>query len=355
MTITNRPRTDSPQLDSAEARDHQAPIHPASRRGVRRWGAAVFTVLFVVPLLALGANFVWQNWLIAKADPDLVHELNISRGGLGDQPGESTAEHGSAAHSPLPGFLSELSQEALDSAENPLDLVLQIAQKALKHLDENVHDYQCLMVSEVSLNGKVRDPQYMLCKIREKREQVPFAVYGRFLKPQNINGQEVIWVEGQNDGNLIAHQAGLLNLARWNLPPDGAIAMNGNKYPITNIGLRNLLELMIERGERDRKFGSCEINLDPACEVDGRKCALLEIRHPQKEGPYDFHLARIYFDLEHLVLFGYEGFDWPTAEVTEPPLIERFFYSDLQLNIGLTERDFDPDNPEYNYPGKKPK
>jgi len=251
--------------------------------------------------------------------------------------------------------LSGLSRESLDAAENPLDVVLEIADKSHKHLLENIRDYECLMVSAVQMNGKLRDAQYMQCKIREGNPTagIPFAVYGKFLKPQSLNGQEVIWVEGKNDGNLVAHQAGLLNLARWNLPPNGTIAMNGNKYPITEIGLVNLLELMIERGRRDRAYGKCEISFDPKVEVDGRKCVLLEIRHPKKEGPYDFHLARIYFDIEQQLLFGYEGFDWPAGPGQEPPLLEKFFYSDLRLNVGLTEADFDPNNPAYNYPGKK--
>lgn len=323
------------------------------RRGLRVWVLGTLALLLLLPGLFLGANYIWQNWLVATADPALAHELTISRGGDGNEASGKGSEP--VPGEPLPGVLGGLSKEALAAAENPLDVVLDVARRALEHLQQNVQDYQCRMVSEVRLNGKFREAQHMLCKIREKRGEVSFAVYGKFLKPQSMNGQEVIWVEGENDGNLIAHQAGLLNLARWNLPPDGPVAMNGNKYPITNIGIENLLKLMIERGQRDRDFGSCEIEFDPDCQVDGRRCVLLEIRHPRREGPYDFHLARIYFDIEWQLLFGYEGFDWPESPEQEPPLLERFFYSDLELNPGLTAADFDPDNPAYNYPGKKRK
>jgi hypothetical protein len=320
-----------------------------ARRWLRRWLLGALAVLLLLPGMLLGANYVWQNWLVAAVDPALARELTISR----SRDGDSGENAGTASAEPLPGVLAGLSVEALAKAENPLDVVLAIADRALQHLQENVRDYECRMVSEVRLNDKVRDAQHMLCKIREKREGVPFAVYGKFLKPQSLNGQEVIWIEGQNNGNLVAHQAGLLNLTRWNLPPEGPIAMNGNKYPITSIGLENLLQLMIERGQRDRAYGSCEVDFDPDCEVNGRRCVLLEIRHPRQEGPYDFHLARIYFDIEQQLLFGYEGFDWPETEGGEPQLLERFFYSDIQLNPGLTAIDFDPDNPAYNYPGKK--
>lgn len=321
---------------------------------LRRWALGALAALLLLPGLFLGANYIWQNWLVAAADPTLAHEPEISRSrdaaaGAGAKGASDTA----SPATPLTGVLAGLSAEALAEAENSLDVVLGVADRALEHLQANVRDYQCRMVSEVRLNGKVRDAQHMFCKIREKRDGVPFAVYGKFLKPRNLNGQEVIWVEGENNGNLVAHQAGLLNLARWNLPPDGPLAMNGNKYPITNIGLENLLKLMIERGHRDRAFGRCEIEFDPNCLVDGRRCVLLEIRHPRKEGPYDFHLARIYFDVELQLLFGYEGFDWPDSPGAEPPLLERFFYSDIELNPGLTSADFDPDNPAYNYPGKK--
>ena len=42
----------------------------------------------------------------------------------------------------------------------------------------------------------------------------PFSVYMKFLAPENLKGQEVIYVEGANDGNLIGHAgSGLMALA----------------------------------------------------------------------------------------------------------------------------------------------
>ena len=34
----------------------------------------------------------------------------------------------------------------------------------------------------------------------------------------------------------------------------------------------------------------------------------------------------------------------------EPWLIERYFYRELEINPGLQDIDFDPDNPDYDYP-----
>lgn len=317
-----------------------------SRRGLaRRWIGRLVALLVVLPLLYLSAGFVWQYWLGPKVDPNLTRAV-ARPAELPDLEAE------------LPGLLAGLSQARLDQAENPLDVVLDLAERARTYLRENVMDYRCLMISEVRLgDGKLREAQYLSCKIREHRERdgkvIPFAVYGKFLKPQRLLGQEVIWVEGQHSGNLIAHQPGLLNLTRWSLPPTGALAMSGNKYPLTEIGLENLLEQMIERGRRDRAHGSCQIRFDPGVDLDGRRCVRLDIVHPERSGPYDFHIARIYIDIERQMLIGYEGLDWPAQPGGEPPLIERFFYSDIELNVGWTDLDFDPDNPAYNYPRKR--
>jgi len=41
---------------------------------------------------------------------------------------------------------------------------------------------------------------------------------------------------------------------------------------------------------------------------------------------------------------------WPEAEGEDPPVDEECNYQDVKLNVGLTDMDFDPDNPEYDYP-----
>ncbi len=58
----------------------------------------------------------------------------------------------------------------------------------------------------------------------------------------------MIWVEGKNGGKLIAHEAGLLGLMSVQLDPHGTLALTGNKYPITGIGIGNLLSKLIEKG-----------------------------------------------------------------------------------------------------------
>jgi hypothetical protein len=64
-------------------------------------------LLLLLPGLFLGANYIWQNWLVAAADPALAHELTISRGGNGNEASGKGSEP--VPGEPLPGVLGGLS------------------------------------------------------------------------------------------------------------------------------------------------------------------------------------------------------------------------------------------------------
>ncbi len=45
----------------------------------------------------------------------------------------------------------------------------------------------------------------------------------------------------------------------------------------------------------------------------------------------------------------YESYDWPTEKGGEPILVEEYTYLNLKLNNGLTDLDFDVNNPKYQF------
>ena len=85
---------------------------------------------------------------------------------------------------------------------------------------------------------------------------------------------------------------------------------------------------------------------------NGRKCVMLEVMHPVQREHFEFHVARIYLDQELEIPIAYEGFSWPEEEGGEPVLEEKYFYTELKLNVGLQDSDFDPSNPSYDYPAE---
>jgi hypothetical protein len=107
---------------------------------------------------------------------------------------------------------------------------------------------------------------------------------------------------------------------------------------------------MIEKGTRDLQHGDCKVEVRRNIVINGHSGTEIRIIHPQPAEHFDFHIARILIDDELNLPVGYEGYTWPEKPGDEPVLNERYFYTEIQLNVGFTDLDFDPDNPAYDYP-----
>ena len=322
--------------------DSLASTQPTRARRGRIWKIVVGLLLLVV---AIGVV-----WKLTRPAPDLSSSISVEAGATNGDPvedGDALAEG---------SLLSRIDKETIEAAEHPFDPLLEIAAIALEQTDETIADYSGVIVSQIQLNGEKQPEQQMMCKIRHARatgdDQCGLSVYLRILKPEDTAGQEVIWVDGWNEGNLVAHATGWQNVMRFYLQPDSMLAMRNSRHPITNIGFRNLLAKMVEKGNRDREHGECEVTIKRNLEIAGRKCVMLEVKHPVEREHFDSYIARIYLDQELEIPIGYEGYLWPEEEGGEPPLLEKYFYTDLKFNVGLQDSDFDPANEAYDFPAK---
>jgi len=238
---------------------------------------------------------------------------------------------------------------------HPLDPALKMARDSLWHIQAEINDYTAVLIKRLRIHGQLQDYEFAFLKIRNRKKTnghptVPMAVYLNFLKPNSVKGREVIWVEGKNAGKLVAHETGYKNLFRVKLEPSGYIAMRRQRYPITEIGMQRLVEKLIETGERDRKFGECEVQIFRNAKVGDKVCTAIQVVHPIERPHFDFYRARVFFDNEHNIPIRYAAWSWPTVKGGDPVLKEEYNYTNIKLNVGLTESDFDPDNSEYNFP-----
>jgi hypothetical protein len=134
-------------------------------------------------------------------------------------------------------------QAVAGGGAHPLQPALELAQKGLAQLRTTMKDYSCTVVKRERIDGKLKDHEYMFAKVRHE----PFSVYLYFLAPDDVKGQEVIWVEGQNDGNMLAHAGSGVRamVGTVSLKPNGALAMQGNRYAVTEIGVENLAKRLV--------------------------------------------------------------------------------------------------------------
>jgi outer membrane lipoprotein-sorting protein len=248
------------------------------------------------------------------------------------------------------GNVGAADANAAAAGAHPLQPALELARKGLANLQANIHDYSCTIVKRERIDGKLKEHDYIFAKIRHE----PFSVYLYFLAPEDSKGQEVIWVDGHNDGNMLAHAGSGVRamVGTVSLKPQSMIAMEGQRYPITEIGVENLAGRLVEVAEHDAQFGECEVNFFPGAKVNGRVCTCIQVVHPVPRRNFRFHLARVFIDDEYLIPVRYEAYDWPTEAGGQPVLMEEYTYMNVKINNGFTDADFDPKNTAYKFSGK---
>lgn len=245
------------------------------------------------------------------------------------------------------------------SMARPLDTALQIARDGLAQCRAQVNDYTAMLVKRETVDGVLSDHEFMFVKVRNRKivngQLVsPLSVYLTYLKPASVKGREVVYVEGKNDGNLIAHEGGFKGrfLPTVPLPPTGMLAMRGQRYPITEIGIENLMVKLIERGETARQFPDVTCTFRKNAKVKDRVCTVLEVTQPNRHPQLEFYQAQVFIDDAYNLPVRYIAYDWPSKQGDPLKVIEEYNYLDLKLNVGLTDADFDPKNPQYNFYSK---
>jgi hypothetical protein len=290
--------------------------------------------------------------------------------------GQTPAKPGKTQQTIRLASRSEMALAAKDAApllapgkdgEHPLMPVLRWAYSGVGEI-EKIQDYSAVVAKRERVGGEVMDYQYMSVKLRQK----PFSVYLNFLGPQKVKGQQAIYVEGQNEGKMLAHGVGLIEskLGWIPLEPDGRIAMRNQVYPLTELGILNLTKRLVEVGEQDIKYGECEVKFYEGAKItDGhggqRVCTCIEVIHPTPRQNFRFHKALIFVDKELNLPIRYASYDWPKKDAKNAKdgkdgkdakdakddsqnLLEEYTYLNIKLNNGFTDEDFNPKNPKYN-------
>jgi len=231
-------------------------------------------------------------------------------------------------------------------AEHPLMPVLRWAEVGLANI-KNVQDYQCTFIKRERIDGKLSEHEYFFCKVRHN----PLSVYLYFLAPEGVKGQEVIYVKGRNNNKLVAQPNGFKGRAigTVELAPDGMFAMEGNRYPITELGILNLTQRLISSGTQDTNFGECEVQFFKGTKINGRSCTCIQATHPVPRRNFIYHIARVFIDDELVIPIRYAAWSWPKTPGGKPVLEEEYTYLDLKINNGFTDADFDRDNPAYRF------
>lgn len=207
--------------------------------------------------------------------------------------------------------------------------------------------YSCTLVKREWVQGRLVGPQYIEVKVRQQ----PFSVYLRYLAPRDLRNREVIYVTGRHEGKMLAHGTGTQRrfFGTLSLAPTGHIAMIGNRYPITEIGIQRLLERCIHVGHQELKRGDAKVVLASGAKINGRDCTTVEVRHDLEARDVPYQTAKIYVDKALNMPIRFEAYSWTDDDQTEPVLIEEYTYLNLKFTDHFSDEDFSPENPDYSF------
>jgi len=227
------------------------------------------------------------------------------------------------------GLLFQNSGLAEDRAD--LESRLRVAEQSMAGVD----NYTAIFHRIERVNGKLVPEETTLLKFKR-----PFKVYMRWISP--LKGQESLYVEGANNNKIRARGGGVAKIMAINLDPNGSLAMENSRHPITEAGLENLIKKIGMNVRKGLAAGELTSRDHGEQTVYGRKVREIEGILP-KDPAKGYYCYRCIVDLDAKtgIPVKTQIFDW------DDQLVESYGYENLNLNAGLTDHDFDPKNPEY--------
>lgn len=239
------------------------------------------------------------------------------------------------------------------ASDNALMDVLQRAEAAYQRMSSEIRDYTCILTKRERIDGRLHGPESIYLKVRHQHSgglegEQPFSVYLRFLRPATVRDREVLYVQGRHQNRMIVRNGGtVLPFITTSVPLDSAAALQESRYPITEIGVKTLTRRLLEVGREKLGDENCEVHVVPGARLNGRYCTMIQVSHRERRADQDFHYVRVFIDDQLELPVYYVAYDWPRTGESASVLLEEYSYTDIQLNVGLTDQDFDHRNQNY--------
>lgn len=234
---------------------------------------------------------------------------------------------------------------------HPLDGLLHYARAEREYLQAAVRDFTCRLVKRERVDGELQNYHYIDVQARQEpgddKTEVALSVYLDFLSPESVAGRKVLYVDGQNDGKMLVRKGGRrLSYVVVKIDPNGASARRESRVPVTCFAFCELVDAMIglleEQIEADPTGDNTQVQLIKTAKIDGRPCSVIRVVHPRRQPELHFHRADVFIDSQLHAPVRVEAYDWPEEPGESPLLMAEYTYTDLKLNVNLSDSTFDP-------------
>ena len=226
---------------------------------------------------------------------------------------------------------------------HPLTPAIALAKTALAKADA-LADYEGTLTKR-ELIGNTLTTQMMQIRVREQ----PFAVYLKYAAPNE--GREVLFDASQDPAKLLAHEgAGPKSLlGTLALPLNDPQVTAESRHPVSDLGLRRMVQLVIAQWELESKYGEVDVKYYPNAKMGRIECETLEVTHPRPRRQFRYHQSRLFIEKTTGLPLRVQNYGFPQQAGVEPPLVEDYAYTGLKTDIGLKPLDFSRTNPAYRF------
>ncbi len=195
-------------------------------------------------------------------------------------------------------------------------------------------DYTVTLTSQERVGGKLLPEATMLVKFKR-----PFSVYIKNLTGKQKD-REIIYVKGQNNNKMIISRVSILGGLPGKISPDNFWAKKESRHTITEAGLPNTMNLMVSILEKEEKAAVCRATVTYLGEgyCSSKKVIRLRIENSSYAPKTEIALDAATLYPASIISYTADG-----------SLLESYTYHDIKTNVGLTDADFDPKNPEYHF------
>lgn len=217
---------------------------------------------------------------------------------------------------------------------------------------QTIPDYLVTFVRQERVSNSLLNRETIEMKVRHS----PFQVYMKWMDGGDI-GREVLYRAGENDGKMIVSPASMIPVVK--LLPDCDIAMRQCRHPVSQAGLLNLVDKLLEICDRDLKLDegvSCQ--LLPDRKFEGRNCYVLRTDYGCAEIDSVYRTCVMFLDRENGIPVCVKNYGWSQAcgapesandELTDSTLVELYAFSGFRFQSRLAEKEFDVANKEYRF------
>ncbi len=199
-----------------------------------------------------------------------------------------------------------------------------------------VDDLVCTFSTRERIRDEIVERKNMIFKFRK-----PAHFYMKMTEGEDKD-TELIYVDGRYDNNIEVHLGGFWGFFRIAVDPRGSLALKNHRHPVMDADVGHILDVVLTNYRKGKTDPQARITYEGLAAVDGREAIHAKAVFPAGKGYYG-HTVHIYVDREMMLPVMLTVYGW------NDEFLEEYRYEKVRVNVGLTDRDFDIENPEYRF------